>query len=205
MKGISLFPMGAFPLLISTHSAVKPQVRQIRNGVRTFSSLLSLFFSPIITVITFSRSAGCGLVRFWRSSMLCLMCHHCVSLVYPHRASCFRPKPPTWNIPTNNEHHRSLPALSYLHHVVLGIHEVDHLVHTITEDPGTRVSLGTMPYLATPLTTAPNCQIASRVPGLCVLRSTIAFCHVHSYSSSLCCGLVLIFSCILHGRFYSLH
>ena len=167
--------------------------------------------------------------------------------MYPHQALCFRPKPPTWNIPTNDEHHRSPPVLSYLYHVVLGIHEVDHLVHTVTEDPGTHclttpflffpvmpsmltlpesvasskfssglmhhslrwvlsahgtrkpallhpqnllcacngvspkscASLGTMPYLATLLTTAPNCQIVSCVPGSCVLRSTIAFCHVH--------------------------
>jgi len=38
---------------------------RFRTGVRTFTSLLSLSFSPIIIVIPHSRSAGCDLALFW--------------------------------------------------------------------------------------------------------------------------------------------
>jgi hypothetical protein len=62
---------GAFSLSTSAHSAANLQVRQIQNGVRTFTSLLSLSLSPIIIAIPLSRSARRDPVRFWRTSMLC--------------------------------------------------------------------------------------------------------------------------------------
>jgi len=105
-KKRSSSPVGAFSLSTSTHSAANLQVRQIQNGVRTFTSLLSLSFSPIFIVIPHSRSAGRDLALFWGSSMLCPGRHSRVSLVCPHRASCFRPKPPTLDTLTNNERHR---------------------------------------------------------------------------------------------------
>ena len=42
---------------------------------------------------------------------------------------------------TNNGHLRreqEYGSLSYLHHVVLGLGEVDRLIHTVTEELGTR-------------------------------------------------------------------
>ena len=70
--------------------------------------------------------------------------HRRVLLARPHRASCFRPKPPTLDTLTDDEHHRPPPAEqeygypSYHHHVVLGVDEVGRGVHTVTDVFGTR-------------------------------------------------------------------
>jgi len=109
-KKRSLFPTGAFSLSASTHSLANLQVRQIRNGVRTFTSLLSLSFSSITIIIPLSQSSGRDLAQPWRSSMLCPGRQRRVSLACPRRASCFRPKPPTLDTLTDNEHHRSPPV-----------------------------------------------------------------------------------------------
>ena len=55
---------GAFPLPTSTHWAANVEVRQIQNGVLTFTSLLSLSFSPTIIVITLFRRARRDLAQF---------------------------------------------------------------------------------------------------------------------------------------------
>ena len=55
---------GAFPLPTSTHWAANVQVRQIQNGIRTFTYLLSLFFSATIIVITLLRKARRNLAQF---------------------------------------------------------------------------------------------------------------------------------------------
>ena len=59
-----VIPAGSFFLSTSTHLVANLQFRQVQNGVRTFTSLLSLSISPIITVMTLSRSTGCDLARF---------------------------------------------------------------------------------------------------------------------------------------------
>jgi len=55
-------------------------------------------------------------------------CHHCMSLMCPHWTCAFA-QHPTLDTVTNNEHHRSplvgAGFLSYFHHVVLGLDEVD--------------------------------------------------------------------------------
>ena len=55
---------GAFPLSTSTHWAANLRVRPIQNGVRTFTYLLSLSFSPNIIVITLFRRAHRDLAQF---------------------------------------------------------------------------------------------------------------------------------------------
>jgi hypothetical protein len=75
--------------------------------------------------------------------MLCPGCHRRVSLVCPHRGSCFAPNPKFWiplltmSITGHRRRERECGYLSYLHHVVLGLDEVDCLVHTVTEELGT--------------------------------------------------------------------
>jgi len=119
---------------------VNLQVRQIQNGVRTFTSLLSSSFSPIIIVVPLSRSTGRNLAQFWRSSMLCLArhvaCRWC-ALIGPR---AFAPNPHPW-IPLltmsatgHRQREQECGCLSCPHHVVLGLVEVDHHFHTITEE-----------------------------------------------------------------------
>ncbi len=68
--------------------------------------------------------------------------HHRLSLVCPHRASCFHLNPQSWILTTSITGHRQREQeygyLSYFHHVVLGLDEVDRLVHTVIEELGTR-------------------------------------------------------------------
>ena len=82
--------------------------------------------------------------RFCRSSMLCPGRHHRVSLVCPHGGSGFASNPKPW-IPSLTtgitDHHwweQESGHLSYLHHLVLVLDEIDCLVHTVTEELGTR-------------------------------------------------------------------
>jgi len=99
------------------------------------SSLSSLFVEALGAI---SRSFGgrqcCA--RAWR--------HHRVSLVCPHWASCFHLNPQLWiplltmSITGHPQREQECSYLSYFHHVVLGLDEVDRLVHTVTEELGTR-------------------------------------------------------------------
>ena len=137
-----LFPTGVFFLSTSTHSAADLHVRQIQNGVRTFTSLLSPF-SPVITVITLFEALG-AISRGFGDRQCCasgatIACRWCAL------ASCFRlariPQPwislPTMSITGHSQWAKKYGYLSYLRHVVLGLDEVDHLVHTVTEELGT--------------------------------------------------------------------
>jgi hypothetical protein len=68
--------------------------------------------------------------------------HGRVSLEY-HRASCFLPFRPartllTTTITGHREREQDYGYLSYQHHVVLGLDEVNRLVRTVTEELGTR-------------------------------------------------------------------
>jgi len=112
--------------------------------------------------------------------MLSTRRHRRVLLARPHRASCFRPKPPTLDTLTDDEHHRPPPAeqeygyLSYHHHVVLRVDEVGRLVHTVTDVFGTRGL--TTPFLFSILpstSTLPESVASYRLSSVLVCRSLL--------------------------------
>jgi len=83
-------------LLTFTHTAANLQVRQSEWGSVPSSSLFSHYLSP-------PSSSSSLLSKCWVRSRMVLYIinavprgHRRVSLVYPHRTSCFRPNPQTW-------------------------------------------------------------------------------------------------------------
>jgi len=112
------------------------------------SSPSSLFLEPLGAIsCSFGDCQCCG----WCATIMCCW--------FPLIRSCaFAPNPQPWilllimSITGHCQWGQEYGHLSYLHHVVLGLDEVDHLVHTITKGLGTCLLTNPFPFPVFPLT-----------------------------------------------------
>ena len=158
-KKRSSFPTGAFPLSTSIHSAANLQVSQTQNGVTSLPSL-SFFLPHHHQHSPFSeRSARSHAVLGIVNGVLLCATVACrwSALIEPRAfAPNLKPLIPllSMGITCHRRQEQEYSYLSYLHHVVLGLDEVDRLVPTVTEELGAHGLTTTFLFPAMPSTSA---------------------------------------------------
>jgi Domain of unknown function (DUF1708) len=141
-----VIPDGSFfPLNLDPHGGEPASPSDAERGPYLLHLPSLVIFPPSSSSSLFVEALG-AISRSFGDRQCCARAwrHHRVSLVCPHRASCFRLDPRPWiplltmNIPGHRQREQEYGCLSYFHHIVLGLDEVDRLVHTVTEELGTR-------------------------------------------------------------------
>ena len=100
------------------------------------SSLITLLSNNI--VIPLSRSARRDPTQFWGLSMVCTCAPPSRVACVPSSSLMPSPQPQTlyplltMSITDHRRREREYGSLSYLHHIVIGLHKVHRLVHTVT-------------------------------------------------------------------------